>query len=459
MDQRFITFLLISLLLLPACTTTQNESTVATSSATSTPLSNSMTPTILPEATNDLPAPTDLAMTTEQFPSPNGRYVAMVSQSKPIVIDNSEQFYAAITIEEGERQWEVLSNWYGYGLGYIFPDVVQWSTNGRYLYYTHREASDGCSIFPKATGLYRFDTETATTADLLPSGFTRNLALSPDESQIAYTQFEGQSIMAVVRNIENSDERSVVVVDNLTSAQAGSLVWSPDGSYFLFTIAHEPCSPNWTHSIVRVDITEVGLTAVTLIEKDNRQFTTLNWLDSQQTAVQLQDKEGRQWQMDTTSGETIPGDKIAPTLDYTDTAAGCGDIFVYKSTVDQSEYITVWVAANAFDLSNSPATLDIAAHPESIVAQIDMYSGKITDRGEFPYCNDVAPMAEPQSVWTATSGTVIVTVPADAPTEPCTSDPYQATISLENVIFSLNEQTVTVPSLSFDDVPVGWCSG
>ncbi|MDX1418160.1 MAG: hypothetical protein R3293_28430, partial [Candidatus Promineifilaceae bacterium] len=61
--------------------------------------------------------------------------------------------------------------------------------------------------------------------------------------------------------------------------------------------------------------------------------------------------------------------------------------------------------------------------------------------------------------WQAVSGTVTVTVSASAETEPCTGEPYVADVIIEDVVFSLAEETVHLPSLTFSDVTVGWCAG
>jgi hypothetical protein len=50
-----------------------------------------------------------------------------------------------------------------------------------------------------------------------------------------------------------------------------------------------------------VRVNAANLTAVTLIEEDARQFTTLEWTD--ETTVWLQDKDGNAWLLDVASGD------------------------------------------------------------------------------------------------------------------------------------------------------------
>ena len=148
-----------------------------------------------------------------------------------------------------------------------------------------------------------------------------------------------------------------------------------------------------------------------------------------------------------------------PNLAYTNDAQGCGDIFLYQSNSDRSEFITVSIQAEAFDLSPEPLTIDLAAHPEAAQVWIDTYADSIEKLGENPYCNDVGPAAQPQSVWQAVSGSLTLSVSPGAETEPCAGDPYQTTVLMENVTFGAGAETFILPTLTFEDVTVGWCAG
>ena len=165
---------------------------------------------------------------------------------------------------------------------------------------------------------------------------------------------------------------------------------------------------------------------------------------------------GDGWQVTNTIAAATDLPTLKPKMDYVNKANGCGDIFVYKSNRAGSEYVLVSIDTKAFALSTEPVTLNLAAHPETIGVRVDVFAEKIID---VPYCNDVGPTAVPQSVWQAVSGTVTVTVSASAETEPCTGEPYVADVVVEDVVFSLAEETVHLSSLTFSDVTVGWCAG
>lgn len=147
---------------------------------------------------------------------------------------------------------------------------------------------------------------------------------------------------------------------------------------------------------------------------------------------------------------------LVPEMVFVDRAGGCGDLFVYQSNRAGTEYIYVTIDARAFDLSVTPVTLDLAAHPETIGSRIEVYTNR---PDQHPYCNDVSQTEYPQAVWQAVSGMVTVSATASAPTEPCVGEPYQATVLMENIVFTLEEETVLLPSLVFNDVQVGWCPG
>ena len=262
---------------------------------------NHVTDTATPQA--NLPDPAELEMTTTTAASPDGGWQATVGQSEPVTVGDGEQFYASLTIENGSTTWQPVAGWRAYGLGYVYPAVYQWSQDSRYLYYTNKIAVDGCAVFLNATDLYRFDVQTGDNIELLPSGLTGNLALSPDETSLAYTSFNGQSIVVTVRDIATGNEQSVVVADTGPDGQSGNIVWSPDGAQLLLTVAHDPCSPNSTHSIIRLNV--AGVTAVTLIEKDARQFTIMEWPDPEEATARLKDKEGQTWLLDLDSGDLI----------------------------------------------------------------------------------------------------------------------------------------------------------
>ncbi|WP_420641244.1 hypothetical protein [Candidatus Leptofilum sp.] len=152
---------------------------------------------------------------------------------------------------------------------------------------------------------------------------------------------------------------------------------------------------------------------------------------------------------------------LEPGLVYNGRSQGCGDLLVYKANSDDalSEFLTVFVDAFAFPISEEPLTLELANHPDAIIVKIDLFGDRVYNFGEFPYCNDVGPEARAQSVWLAESGTVGISINGTVPAESCIEDGYEATVQLTNVTFASGEETVQLDEALFEDVYVGWCAG
>lgn len=242
--------------------------------------------------------PDELQIETRELASPNGRFQAIARRSEPISLNDNEQFYSEIVVSNGAQTWSLAAGWRPYGLGFTYPDALSWSADSRYLYYTnHQTVGDGCDLFPSGGDLYRFDVEAGGGVELLPSGLAASFALSPDETTIAYTVQKGSEIMLTLRDVASYAEQSVAVATG--SGQSGSIVWTADGTQLLLTVAFEPCQPTQANSIVAVDVAAV--TAVTLIDKDPRQFTIVEFTEPNRAT--LKDKDGQSWLLDLDNGD------------------------------------------------------------------------------------------------------------------------------------------------------------
>jgi hypothetical protein len=174
-------------------------------------------------------------------------------------------------------------------------------------------------------------------------------------------------------------------------------------------------------------------------------------------------RQGERWQVVDELGqvEIESSSPLVPGLVYNGRSQGCGDLFLYKANDDNqmSEYIVVGIDARAFALSAEPLTLDLAENSQAIAVRLDLFGDRVYNFGEFPYCNDVGPAAQPQAVWQAESGTITLSINGAVPEESCMGEGYQANVRLENVLFRSGERTVELEEISFEDVPVGWCAG
>lgn len=246
----------------------------------------------------DLPDPETLTSIEEQFVAPDGRWQATIVQTEPVITNDGDKFYTSLTVTDGTDTWEPIAEWRGYGLGLVYPAVYRWSVDGRYLYFTNKISVDGCAVFVNGTDLHRLNLADGTVETVLDSGFTWNIGLSPDETKLAYTFFNGQAIVIEVLNLTDGSQGSVIVVEDSVVLEAGAIVWSPDSSQLVFTVAHDPCGSNWTHTVIQVDAT--ALTAVPLLQNDNRHLTTAEWIDQQ--TIRLVDMENNNWVLNVDSG-------------------------------------------------------------------------------------------------------------------------------------------------------------
>jgi hypothetical protein len=245
-----------------------------------------------------MPDPADLAMSTEETLSPDGLWQTSISQSEPVVISPTEgdKFHVLFTVTDGNVTWTPVDEWRGYGLGYSWPTVFAWSADGRYLYYTNKSAIDGCSYYSNGTDLTRLDLQDGTTTELLPANKTLNLALSPDESTLAYIH----NGLFVLKTIATGDEQSVMLSADEHHAQTREIFWSADGKTAVFTLVTNSCLPNQVHSIIRVD-TE-PLSATTIVDADQN-LSIQDWPDPTQPEIRLLDSEGKTWLVNINSGE------------------------------------------------------------------------------------------------------------------------------------------------------------
>jgi hypothetical protein len=79
----------------------------------------------------------------------------------------------------------------------------------------------------------------------------------------------------------------------------GGLQWSPDGRHLLLIQVVDPCGPDAKSAVVRVDLAD--LSATTILEPDERNFTLLKWVASDE--VRLLDRDGYIWYLEVFSGE------------------------------------------------------------------------------------------------------------------------------------------------------------
>ena len=258
-------------------------------------------PSNAPDSGSGLLDPASLTMANEvTLPSPDDRRLATAAWSDPLTVLGQEKYYASLTVTDGDTVWTPIAEWRNYGLGYTWPSIVQWSDDGRYLYYTNEVSPDGCAVFATGTDLYRLAVEDGQVTELIPPGETLNFALKGDETAVAYTHFAGGQYSLIVQDISSGSEQSVNITEKGQDGGPGNIVWSPDGTQIYLVVAYNACSAP-TNSILHIDAET--MTATTLIENDARQFTILDIPGPGQEEVRLMDKDGNIWLLEANSGE------------------------------------------------------------------------------------------------------------------------------------------------------------
>jgi hypothetical protein len=96
-----------------------------------------------------------------------------------------------------------------------------------------------------------------------------------------------------------------------------------------------------------------------------------------------------------------------PSLMYTD-SDGCRNLFVYAWSEDRTEAITVQADRNVLELSTTPRSFDLAAHPE---LEIEVHVSEQAEH-HWPFCTDVIVLGTRRHTWRATTGRVTIELSA-----------------------------------------------
>jgi hypothetical protein len=119
----------------------------------------------------------------------------------------------------------------------------------------------------------------------------------------------------------------------------------------------------------------------------------------------------------------------SPTLTYVD-AEGCGHIFVYGWSADQTETMTVRADKAPLQLTTAPQTYDLATGLSGLEVAVQVNERPF---GNEPFCTDVGEPRDPE-VWRAIGGSVTIelSAPGARVAQPAL---YRATIRIEGAEF------------------------
>ena len=154
----------------------------------------------------------------------------------------------------------------------------------------------------------------------------------------------------------------------------------------------------------------------------------------------------------TPSSETIDADLSDEEM------GGCTNFIVYKGTADQTQYIVVSVDKDELEITEGTRTFDLEENKDDINIVYHIFDPGIEDQTNkhFPFCNDIAPIAESPS-YTAVSGTITIEAGPEERDEYMRS--YTVSVSLIDMIFEIDSEETILPDTQINNVNVGWLPG
>lgn len=320
MQLRLFCWMLVTMIWVAACQPIQPVATPVT-----TPLASS---------TPDL-----TGMQTESWfstaPDEQWTAIGLVALPQP----GGDQYYTELRVKkaDGNSEWAPVAGWSNFGLGYTTPRPLQWSPDGRYLYFTNAPVADGCALFVNASDLQRLDLTDGSVKAILPPNTTWSLALAPDGKTVAYQKGDELYLL----DLETMNDSTIKVEKAEPNAQWGNFVWTPDSQKVAFTIAYQPClPPEWSHSLLVMDTQSATLT--TVIEKDPRRLSIVGWMDAQH--LLLTDTERALWLLDMDAGAITAPTHCIPTESIQCLPSPDGQWMV---EINQTQGISLHAAENA----------------------------------------------------------------------------------------------------------------
>jgi len=256
-----------------------------------------LTPLYLNEPTPDFRSLESFHVAEDRdFISPDGKWIVHTIVARDP--QRSEDYtYLAVERTDGSEQFIIEENWSLDYFGPVWPEPYRWSNDGNSLYYIHNLIPDGCdTAWKNAWDLYRADLLSKTTEQLLPFAQGKSLALSPDETLLAYYGDDG----LFLRDLKKHTDRHFDLPINF--GVAGNIVWSPDQSSALIVWGGY-CTPDLPeHAIMRVDWALNRI--VTLIEPTTDAYLIVSWEEMNRALIK--DRLNRFFWIDPITGELTP---------------------------------------------------------------------------------------------------------------------------------------------------------
>lgn len=160
------------------------------------------------------------------------------------------------------------------------------------------------------------------------------------------------------------------------------------------------------------------------------------------------------------SGGELGAPTAPPAVAYGGTASGCGNVFAYRASADGTQFVTVEVQTDALGMKpGDKRVIDLGSAPASVRVAVEVFARAPKE----PYCTDFGSEKVASTTWSAEAGTLAIELGPKAASSAGSgpSESYRATLRLQNVRLVGPERgtSVIVPTISIDDVLVGWLPG
>jgi len=270
-----------------------------TATRTATP---TVTPTITPTPT-DLPAATPNADSlffevVDRQVSPNFQWSARVEHSQVLLNDQEQPFLFErfrVTRADGTLAWVPVARWLDAGPLTPTTTVLGWSFT--HLYFADRSIADGAP-FGQWSNPQRLDLRTGLVDRVGPVDLSGVFSLTPNARTMVIVELDRVRLM----DLSLQTLTDIPYTFEGPDRTAGGIVWSRDGSEFLFSSFDDRF--NWQtakSTIWRVTLTEPKIAWA--LQDEGRGFTVVSWRDTE-TAV-LRDKDGVRWRLNLQTGEVV----------------------------------------------------------------------------------------------------------------------------------------------------------
>ena len=211
---------------------------------------------------------------------------------------------------DGTVRWTIMDESRSRDIGILNRECLKWSSDKHWLYFSNRLPlfNDWCSADVSLADLHKIDLQTSEVIDLVPP-LGRTLWLSTDETAVVYERPTDRAL--ILRDLASGQEHTLNVESGIDD-RVLEILWAPDASAFIITVAKRTCTPDADHrlkypwgdasSLIRVDIRTLDVR--TLIRDDARYFVVEEWPTP--NTVVLHDQYWKYWEMNTETGQLTP---------------------------------------------------------------------------------------------------------------------------------------------------------